>query len=232
MRDAEIDGALDKAARVPNELSAELLRRIADSIEPSLEPVRPVPPRWVLAGGLVVIVAAVALLGAARAGLQGVTALNLSARVLIFGALAVFACMAADEAAGAWLPGSQRRIGPSGILAIVTLALLAVFGSVFHDYGTDHFVTSGLTCLFTGLLHAAPAALLGWWWLRRGLAVNSVSAGLLAGVLAGLAGVAMLELHCTNFQTLHVLLWHMLVVPVSGAIGAILGWGLRTRTTL
>ena len=34
----------------------------------------------------------------------------------------------------------------------------------------------------------------------------------------------MLELHCSNFQTLHVLVWHTLVVPVSGAIGAFLGW--------
>jgi hypothetical protein len=48
-------------------------------------------------------------------------------------------------------------------------------------------------------------------------------------VLAGLAGVTMLELHCSNFEALHVLVWHTLVVPVSGAIGAILGWVLRDR---
>ena len=57
-----------------------------------------------------------------------------------------------------------------------------------------------------------------------GWVVNPVSAGFVAGLLAALAGVSMLELHCSNFQTLHVLVWHTLVVPVSGAIGAFLGW--------
>jgi hypothetical protein len=49
-----------------------------------------------------------------------------------------------------------------------------------------------------------------------------------AGTLAGLAGVTMLELHCPNFEALHVMLWHTAVVPASGAAGALLGW-LRNR---
>ena len=48
-------------------------------------------------------------------------------------------------------------------------------------------------------------------------------------MLGGLTGVTLLELHCTNFEALHVLIWHTLVVPVSGAAGALLGWALRTR---
>ena len=72
-----------------------------------------------------------------------------------------------------------------------------------------------------------PAALLGVWWLRRGWVVNHVSAGLAAGALAGLAGLTLLELQCTNFQALHILVWHVLVVPVSGAAGALLGWSWR-----
>jgi hypothetical protein len=68
-----------------------------------------------------------------------------------------------------------------------------------------------------------------WWLLRRGFAVNSVAAGLAGGTLAGLAGVTMLELHCANFQALHVLLWHTAVVPVSGAAGALVVWALRFR---
>ena len=37
----------------------------------------------------------------------------------------------------------------------------------------------------------------------------------------------MLELHCANFQALHVLVWHTAVVPVSAAAGALVGWALR-----
>lgn len=42
----------------------------------------------------------------------------------------------------------------------------------------------------------------------------------MANTVGGLAGIGVLELHCTNFQAAHVLLWHTAVVPVSGALGA------------
>jgi hypothetical protein len=66
--------------------------------------------------------------------------------------------------------------------------------------------------------------------LRRGFALNSVSAGLAAGMLGGLTGVGVLELHCPNFQAAHVLLWHTAVAPLSGAVGAMVGWMLHRRS--
>jgi hypothetical protein len=75
---------------------------------------------------------------------------------------------------------------------------------------------------------ATPAALLSGLLLQRGLAVNPVAAGFLGGALAGLCGVTMLELHCANSQALHVLVWHTGVVPVSAAVGAQVGWALRS----
>jgi hypothetical protein len=68
--------------------------------------------------------------------------------------------------------------------------------------------------------------------LRRGWAVNPVAAGLVAGVLAGLAGATLLELHCTNFEALHVIVWHTLVVPVSAGAGAICGWVVQRGRAL
>jgi hypothetical protein len=38
-----------------------------------------------------------------------------------------------------------------------------------------------------------------------------------------------LELHCANFEALHVLVWHTLVVPVSAGFGALIGWALRHK---
>jgi hypothetical protein len=229
VRDAEIDRALEEAARDRRELPAGLLRRIADSIEPAMQPVRPMPPTWLLAGGLVLISAAVALLGAARLGLQGIIALALPARLLIFGTLGLLLCVAAVQLVEEWIPGSRRRLTAARWLTGASIALLGVFAMLFHDYRAEHFLSAGFTCLATGLLHAVPVALLAWWWLRRGWALNPVSAGLAAGVLAGLAGVTLLELHCTDFHALHVLVWHTLVVPSSGALGALAGWTLRER---
>lgn len=229
MRDREIDAILKQAAQAPHDVDPALLDRIARSIGPAPAPVRPLPPAWVLAGGLVAVCAAVALAGAARLGFYGVQKLSVLERALIFPALAILIWLAATVCVGEMIPGSRRRVTPGFLLGAASLALLAVFAVLFRDYHTDHFVPQGIACLTAGLLHAIPAALLSWWLLRRGFAVNPVAAGLVAGTLAGLAGVSMLELHCANFQAPHVMLWHTAVIPVSGAAGSLLAWlrGLR-----
>lgn len=229
MKDEEIDDVLTKAARAPYDLKPETLQRVADSIKPSLRPVRPLPPTWVMAGGLVLVCATVSLAGAARAGFFGFAKMDLLERLLVFPALVFLAWVAASEFVHAMTPGSLRRISPGALLGFGSAALLALFAFLFRDYQTDHFFSIGIVCLLTGFLHAIPAALLGWLLIRSGFAVNPVSAGLVAGVLGGLAGVGVLELHCPNFQAMHVLVWHTAVVPLSGTAGALVGWTLRFR---
>src|SRR5262249_41463128 len=98
------------------------------------------------------------------------------------------------------------------------------------EYRAEHFLSAGIVCLFFGLVHAIPAACIAWFVLRRGFALNSAAAGLAAGTLGGLVGVALLELHCPNFQAPHVLVWHVAVVPLSGGMGALVAWMLRSWT--
>jgi protein-S-isoprenylcysteine O-methyltransferase Ste14 len=229
MKDREVDAILDRAAQAPHEVDPALLASIADSVGRSLAPVRPLPPAWALAGGLVLICAAAALALAAHLGLDGIHKLSAFDRALIFPVLAILVWLAATARVAEIIPGSRRRVAPGLLLPVVSLALLAVFSILFRDYRTDHFL-QGIACLKAGLLDAVPAALASWLLLRRGFATNSVVSGLVAGTLAGLAGVTMLELHCPNFQALHILLWHTAVVPVSGAAGALLAW-LRSSPT-
>jgi hypothetical protein len=229
VKDREIDEILEIAAQAPHEVDPALLDRISTSIKSSMRPVRPLPPAWVLTGGLILICAAVALAGAARAGFYGIEKLSVSERALIFPVLGVLIWLAAQACVGEMIPGGRRRMAPAVLLGVGSLTLLVVFADLFRDYRTDHFVSAGVVCLITGLLHAIPTALMSWFLLRRGFAVNSVAAGLAGGTLAGLAGVTMLELHCANFQALHVLLWHTAVVPVAGAAGALVAWALRFR---
>jgi hypothetical protein len=139
----------------------------------------------------------------------------------------VFPCLGilVASAALAWtaeiVPGSRRRASPGMLLAVTTAVLGALFAILFLDEVSGSFVSPGVACLKAGLLTAAPAALAGWWLVRRGFAVNPTGAAIAAGTLAGLAGVAMLALHCDNFQTWHVLVWHTAVVPVSAALAAL-----------
>jgi hypothetical protein len=127
------------------------------------------------------------------------------------------------------IPASRLRISPGALPVLSSVALLALLACLFRDYHTDHFFSAGIACLLTGLLHAIPAGLLSWLMLRGGFAVNPASAGLVAGTLGSLAGVGMLELHCPNFQATHILLWHTAVVPLGGALGAMLGHKLHLR---
>lgn len=230
MKDEEIDTALKKAANAPQDLMPETLQRIADSIRPSLRPVRPLPPTWVMTGGVILVCTAVSLAGAARAGFFGFEKMDILERSLIFPALVILAYLTGNAFVHEMIPASRRRVSSGSLLAFVSLVLLGVFALLFRDYRTDHFVSVGIVCLLTGLIHAIPAALLSWLLLRRGFAVNPVSAGLVAGALGGLAGVGVLELHCPNFQAAHILVWHTAVVPLSGAVGALVAWVLRFRS--
>lgn len=229
MRDKEIDEILKQAAQASHNVDPALLDHVANSIGSSLRPVRPLPPAWVLTGGLALICAAVALAGAARAGFYGMRALSVLERALIFPVLGILIWLGATAFVSEMIPGSRRRVAPGFLVGACSLVMLAVFAILFRDYRTDHFVSQGVVCLTAGLLHAIPAALASWFLLRRGFAVSPVAAGLVVGTLAGLAGVTMLELHCANFQALHVMLWHTAVVPVSGAAGALLAWAARFR---
>ncbi len=230
MSGKDIDEVLKRTVQAPHQVDPALLERIGRSIKSSMRPVRPLPPTWVLAGGLALLCAVVALAAAARAGFDGIEKLSIFQRALIFPTLSILMWFAAIEFVGEMIPGSLRRVKPKALLGVGGVALLAVFALLFRDYHTDHFVSSGTACLITGLLHAIPAGLAIWFLLRRGFAVNAVAAGLAGGILAGLTGLAVLELHCVNFQALHILVWHTAVVPVSGASGAFLAWALHSRT--
>jgi Negative regulator of sigma F len=232
VRDEKVDKVLKMASGVAPQLQPALLKRIADSISSSLRPVRPLPPTWMLSGGLTLICVAVAVAAAAGTGFYGIENLSLWERALIFSTLGILVWVAGKEFVSQLVPGSRPYFSVGAFLTISTAALLGVFALVFRDYHIDHFISAGIACLLTGLLLAIPAALLSWLLLRRGFALNSVAAGLVGGALAGLCGVTMLELHCANFQALHVLVWHTAVMPVSAAAGALVGWALRGHSTL
>ena len=231
MTDEDIDKILSGASQATSRVDPALLKRIADSINTSLQPVRPLPSPRVLTGGLALVWALLAVTLAARAGFYGIEKLDLWKSALILSTLGTLVWVAAKAFVSQLVPGSHQPVGVLAMLISIIGVLLGVFSLVFRDYRTDRFISAGIVCLATGVLVAIPAAMLSWLLLRRGFAVNSVTAGLAGGVLAGLCGVTMLELHCSNFLALHVLVWHTAVVPFSAAAGALVGWVVRGRDT-
>lgn len=231
-KDKAIDEILKRAAEAPSDIDPALLDRVAASIEPSLRPVRPLPPGWVLTCGLFLTCLTVAVAGAGRLGLAGIQTMNALERALIFPVLGILIWMAATVCVSDMIPGTRRRVAPEFLLGATCVVLLAIFAVLFRDYRTENFVHQGVACLTAGVLFAIPAGILSWLLLRRGFAVNPVAAGLVAGTLAGLAGVTMLELHCPNFEAPHVMLWHTAVIPISAAAGALLAWAAASAGAL
>lgn len=202
----------------------DAIARVTAQIVGSLQPVRPVASLRVFTAGLVVAWAVIAWAGAARSGFGGYLAFSGMERAVIYLTLAIFAGVAAQLFASEMVPGSGRRIGPVWLTTAVSLGMILEFALFFRNYDRSGFVPEGLACLGNGLLHAIPVGLAAWILLRRGFAVQPVSAGVAAGLLAGLGGLGLLELHCPNLKLMHRAVWHVAVVPVSGAFGGILGW--------
>jgi hypothetical protein len=219
-----IDEVLRRAAERSLLVDPALLERVKAEMRPSMSPVRPLPPPWVLVAELIALCAAVGIIGALFLGPHGVQKMNSLQIATIFPTLGLMMGLAAASYSGSMVPGSSIA-APRWILpALVCITLVGVFAIMFHDYGKERFIPAGLVCLKAGLLHAIPAALASWWLLHRGYAVDSVAAGAAQGTLAGLAGIAMLELHCVNFEAPHVMVWHVAVVPISSAAVAWLFW--------
>lgn len=198
------------------------LDKITALISESLTPVRPLPAIGWHVAMLLVVCAGVAYAGAATLGMGGLHKLTAAAAVVILAALAILATGVAYAAASTMRPGARRYL-PAGALVGVVSALTAIlFAVLFVHYGFVHFFARGLACLKAGLIHAAIAAALMWFVLRRTYAVDPKAAGTIIGTLAGFAGVTMLELHCTDFHAQHVLIWHTAVLPCSALLGRLL----------
>ena len=218
MNDRELDRLLHDATPPPGP-RAEVVEAIAGSIAGSMRPARPLPAPFVLAAELVLICAATGFAGAAPLGLFGMTKMTLPERCGVLGALAILTLLVAPELVRTMIPGSRRRMSSGMLLATVALSMEAVLFACFRDFHTSRFFHAGIVCLSLGTLTALVTGLFAWVVLRRGFAVDQNAAGLVGGTLAGIAGVTMLELHCPNFQTAHLLVWHVGVLLLSAGLG-------------
>ncbi len=227
MTPEDIDAILERAAD-ESVVDPAVVERAKRPILASLRPVRPMPPSWVIAAGLLAVLLVTAFLGVASLGAYGVRKLSGMDRAAIFAALGAASCFAAIASAREMRPAGGRRIG-GWVLGIATLCMLALFAALFHDYGMQKFVKQGIPCLAAGSLFAAVAAIGITIILRRGFVLNTATAGLAAGTLAGLAGLTVLELHCVILNAMHIMVWHVAVVVLSATAGYLIGRFWPTR---
>lgn len=196
---------------------------IKETVASTLRPVRPLPSARRLALHFFAVYVCAALAGGWALGMYGLRALSPVQRIVIFSASACAAGFAAIASAREMRPAGGRRLAGAA-LALAAFGFVFVFAALFHDYALRQFVRQGIPCLTAGLVFAVPAALAVSLVFRRGFALNLAAAGLAAGTVAGLAGLGALELHCPNLNAMHVMVWHVAVVVLSGLAGMLIGW--------
>jgi hypothetical protein len=217
----EADDTMEQAAEPPLNIDSAAVERVSGIVLPTAKPARALPRWWMVALTLQVIFLGVAILGATRMGLNGVRVLNGAGSSLIFGLLGALGLVAALTVAAELAPGVKIKFDSKIIVAACTGAFVAVFVLLFHDFRMDRFASEGIDCLGTGLLHAAVTGLLLWLVIRRGVIFDPMAAGLAAGTLAGLAGFGVLEMHCPILKAMHLMVWHIAIIPLSSLAGCL-----------
>ena len=212
-----INSAVPDAARVA---------RIREDFMKSATPVRPLPSNGRMMAMCVGVFAVLAILLTVPFGFSGFAKLSAANAAVEYSVVGLLALALAGAAIEGMIPGSRRTLPPAAGVLIAILLLSVTASLLFPDFALHDFVRTGIPCLRLGVLCATPAAALTWIMMRRGYAVDTVSAVVAGGALSGLLGVGVLALHCAVLNAAHIIAWHVGVVAVTSLFGALLGWVL------
>jgi hypothetical protein len=203
--------------------SEDQLNRIQTGIVENLQPVRPFPSSGVFLFAFVIIFLCVVAVGVRNLGIGGWGALGVEQRMAVFMTLAVSALLLAGSIVRQMVPGSKHLLPPSPLPIAVLSILMLVIAASFRAHEESAFVANGMVCMTNGLTYSIPAGFLFWLLSRRGAMLYPKLVGAAAGGLAGLVGLSVLEVNCTNLNVFHILVWHWGVVLVSSLAGALTG---------
>lgn len=199
------------------------VKQIQARIVENLRPVRPLAPARFFLFACAIIFLGVLAIGVIPPGMNGWAALGQAQRIVVFTTLAAGAIVLAISMIGQMVPGNKYAIAARSLPIVVLAALLVIIAVTFRPHDESAFVANGLACVRNGITFSAPSAFLFWLVLRRGAILFPKLIGAAAGGLAGLVGLAVLELNCRNLNVFHILMWHWGVVLISAAAGTLLG---------
>ena len=203
---------------------SESVTAIEGRLLTNLKPVHVLPARKLFFLAFLLIFLVLLALGVGRLGAYAWADMNWARRIMICTSLGASAALLAYSMVQQMFPGSRCRISAALLPVGIFVCLLLVLAALFQVSRSGSFIRDGMPCFEAGIPYAIPAAILFWLILRRGVVLSARTTGAICGALAGLIGVSVLEIHCSNFDLRHILVWH-LGVGVSGAIaGLAVGW--------
>jgi hypothetical protein len=162
-------------------------------------------------------------LGVYAMGTAGFAAMSPLQAWVILGGLAISAGVLIQSLVSQISPGSGHRFPAKLLPAGILIVLAIVVAGVFPFQSERHFWERGWFCLRLGTPISVLTIIPFWLVLRRGAILSPVLTGAAAGLLAGLVGTSVLEIHCPNLDAWHRLYSHVGVAVLCSVLG--LAWG-------
>jgi len=206
------------------DFSEALQGRIEEAILPALRPVSPLPGVGRVAAALLLGAIAVIAIANWRLGVEGWDARSGLQLAVDCSLLGISVVALATLLAQQMMPGSGYRAAVWVWLVVPLVTLLAAVAALYGDQWKPDYVTWAMNCLKIGTACAACSAPLFWLALRRGFSLHPIAQGAAAGLLAGLAGVTVLEIYCPYLDRFHIFVSHIGAAVVASLAGAAFGW--------
>jgi hypothetical protein len=217
-----------RALRMPDGkemLTPTALSRLASDLAADLLPARPLAPMGFYLAGLAGTFGSIVAFGVYLEGTFALSAMSPLQTVSILSALGACASLLAWSLVHQMVPGSRHRFRPEFLPAAVIASLSLVVGVLFQFRDETLFWKRGWACLEVGLPFDLLAAVPLWLILRRGTVLSPRVTGAATGLLAGLSGMSVLEIHCPRLGLWHILVWH-LGVAILSVVGGLCAGGI------
>ena len=219
MPHGELDGLLNSPELAP--LPADRLKQIENAVIAKLQPVRALAPDGVYLAGFLAVFIAVWVVGCYFTGQRGWHALSEVQRAAVFVPLAAIIALLAVSLVHQMRPAAKHVRSSALASASLFIFLVLLMTVIFHPAQESDFIRRGLVCFRIGVTSAIPAAFFFALLLSRGAALSPALTGATAGGLAGLVGLAVLEINCPNLNVYHIVVWHISVSLVCAIAGLV-----------
>lgn len=209
---------------VPTHLpSPATLQQIAEGMAADLRPVRPVAPASYFLGAFVGIFVAIVALGVYGLGALAIAVMTPLQTVAILSTLVIGTGLLASSLVHQMVPGSRHGISPRLLPVGITISLIVAIAVLFQFQHERDFWGNAWACIRVGTPIGVLAAVPFWLVLRRGAILSPTMTGAATGLLAGLAGASVLEIHCPNLDAWHILVSHLGVAILCTLAGLFTG---------
>ncbi|MCU1233100.1 MAG: hypothetical protein JWP63_1067 [Candidatus Solibacter sp.] len=212
-----------------DEPSADALSQIERRIVADLQVVRPVMP----AGNIVLfaaIFASLLFIAVYSLGAFAITVMSPLQTSTMLGTTAIGTGLLIYSLIHQMVPGSLHRVSPSLLPIAILMSMMGVIAALFQFQPDADFWPRAWVCLRAGTPIGFLAGVPFWLVLRRGAILSPTVTGTAAGLLSGLLGTSVLEIHCPNLDALHILVSHLGAAILCSIAGFTLGLRAERRS--